>query len=128
VLATPTLSHSLFEVGYRSEVRLLIKPATRAKFLILSDPAMRLLLDSAEFHTVDADRVMYGWHSIKWYTSFPEVEAINTLVERLAYEEGEEFGIALYRLGEDCTDYETLGDDGMFEVYVTATLSGDDAE
>lgn len=96
-------------MGYRSDVRI---STTKEGYEILKTKCASLNLDynlMEEGHYLidktEDDNIAFGWEWIKWYDSYPEIQAINNCLNEL-----EEKGIPYIfaRIGESVDDCEEI--------------------
>ena len=102
-------------MGYRSEVRIATTPKgwqmiqenyprflkPRTEKSSFNEEELFDLLDWMDHFKSDDTGVYFGWDNIKWYSSFPE---INAMVDTLNFLEDKEIPYQLVRLGEDYAD------------------------
>ena len=99
-------------MGYRSDVYLRIAEPLVEVF----DAARKLddklddMLKAAKDVGSDTD---FYWECTKWYDSYPEVQAVENLLEMLQYED-----YGFIRIGEDHGDIDTKGYPGEYDMYV----------
>ena len=119
-------------MGYRSEVVLYVGPEVMAQFMVTMakcQGARALCFADADEHVKDYRDVkgsmLFKWSWLKWYDTFPEVEAINDFMdwcecEEVPTDEKDDEGNAklvhateffkFIRLGEDMDDSAQRGD------------------
>jgi hypothetical protein len=79
-------------MGYRSDVVLAIAPEAASAFMALcakSPKVLEFCHDADQFksgYAQEGDWFMY-WTGIKWYESFPEVEALKQFIEMMDSDE-----------------------------------------
>jgi len=104
-------------MGYRSEVALALCPEAdellqaNAKWI----PELAELIKDSES---DAEE-RYFWSSIKWYESFPEIDAINRF---LAFLECHDWQFGFIRLGEEENDIERMGQPSEYDMFVSRAI------
>tara|TARA_Y100001938_G_scaffold147527_1_gene228920 strand:- start:4887 stop:5261 length:375 start_codon:yes stop_codon:yes gene_type:complete len=108
-------------MGYRSEVVLVIDKRVEGMLMhaFTSCPAAHNLChEHADHHADREDAIMFQWSGIKWYDSYPEVRAIEDLMDKLDEADnimidGEEIDpcdmYRFVRTGEDSSDVECRG-------------------
>jgi hypothetical protein len=91
-------------MGYRSEIAIAMAPATYE-----SAPDEVKAAFTEMFGTwsewLEDYRVVFAHDNIKWYRDFPEVQTIEKWLRELPDKD-----YALYRLGEDPEDTQTMGE------------------
>ena len=126
-------------MGYRSEVALAISKKVMPHFLsvLAKEPEARTMVfkhhDKLDRDYDGEGTLFVHWSDIKWYDSYPEVQAINSFVEDLEGDlldgfelpEGEWQGdhVRFVRLGEDVNDSEEKGNLHMYDIGFCRTLS-----
>ena len=119
-------------MGYRSEVVLAIAPEAASAFMALcakSPKVMEFCHDADEFksgYAQEGDWFMY-WTGVKWYESFPEIEALNEFIVMMDSDNLTDYGepehpkredgskdqwgeyFKFVRIGEDQDDVEQYG-------------------
>ena len=126
-------------MGYRSEVALAVSKEALPHFLsvLAQEPnAVPMVFshhDTLERNYDGEGTLLVHWSDIKWYDSYPEVQAINSFVEDLEGDlldgfelpEGEDQGdhIRFVRLGEDVNDSEEKGNLHMYDIGFCRTFS-----
>ena len=104
-------------MGYRSEVALALCPEAdellqaNAKWI----PELAELIKDSES---DAEE-RYFWSSIKWYESFPEIDAMNRF---LAFLECHDYQFGFIRLGEEEDDIERMGHPSEYDMYIQRSI------
>ena len=101
-------------MGYRSEVYLRI-----AEPLVEVVDAARKLddtLDKMLFEAQDGKTDFY-WGDTKWYDSYPEVRAVESLLDML---QDDDYGFI--RLGEEEGDIESKGHPSEYNMYTNTTV------
>ena len=110
-------------MGYRSEVVLAVNPDAYAVLttLLARGGSFFNLFKEATTQPSDhqEDSVIYSWECIKWYDSYPEVEAVEDFMSRLELEDMED-SFRFVRVGEDCDDTEQRG--CGFPIYVKKSI------
>lgn len=103
-------------MGYRSDVYLRI-----AQPLVEVVDAARKLddkLDEMLKHgTCDGSKTDFHWEWTKWYNSYPEVQAVDSLLSML---QDDDYGFI--RLGEDDGDVDRQGSPGDYDMYIQASV------
>ncbi len=99
-------------MGYRSEVVLALRPDAS---ILLSTVIARGGPAASMFDADDVDvekrpdgSVIYHWHGIKWYDSYPEIQVVEKFMQRLEDESMDE-SYRFVRIGEDTDDSDTRG-------------------
>ena len=126
-------------MGYRSEVVLAVSKQAMPHFLsvMAKQPEVRTMVfkdhDTLEENYDGEGTLLVVWQSIKWYDSWPEVQAINSFVEELDgdYLDGFELPKGEYqgdhvrfvRLGEDMDDIDVKGTLHEYDINFCRTLS-----
>jgi hypothetical protein len=101
-------------MGYRSSLVIAVRKEVIAADLI--NPTIPAIIK--ELSTASTDRAVYYFiEHWKWYSSYPEVQAIEAWFETLDYED---FGAM--RIGEDDNDTETWGSPGDFEIWLSRSI------
>lgn len=104
-------------MGYRSDVFLriaepLVEVVQAAAKL---DPKLEeILKDGESDHGAETD---FYWESVKWYDSYPEIQAIEGMLDDL---DEDDFGFI--RLGEDRGDIEERGYPSEYGMYTSTTV------
>lgn len=104
-------------MGYRSTVYLRINaPIVEVvQAAAKLDPTLeRILKEGKEEFGSDTD---YYWDYYKWYDSYPEVQAIEGMLDEL---DDDDFGFI--RLGEDQGDIESKGMPSEYDMYTSTTV------
>ena len=119
-------------MGYRSDVVLAIAPEAASAFMALCakcPKVLELCHDADVFKSGYAQEGDYfmSWTSIKWYESYPEIEALNEFIEMMASDNLTDYGepewpkrpdgskdqwgeyFKFVRIGEDQEDVEQYG-------------------
>ena len=101
-------------MGYRSDVYLRIADS----LVEVVDAARKLdkTLDKMLSLAQDGKRDFY-WEHTKWYDSYPEVQAVESLLDML---QDDDYGFI--RLGEEDGDNERKGDPGCYDMYISTTV------
>jgi len=126
-------------MGYRSEIALAISREALPHFLsvLAKEPEARTMVfkhhDKLDRDYDGEGTLFVHWSDIKWYDSFPEVQAINSFVEELdgdyldgfELSEGEYQGdhVRFVRLGEDMDDIDVKGTLHEYDINFCRTLS-----
>ena len=104
-------------MGYRSEVALAL--CSEADELLKANakwiPELAELIKDSES---DAEE-RYFWSSIKWYESFPEIDAMNRF---LAFLECHDYQFGFIRLGEEEDDIERMGHPSEYDMYIQRSI------
>ncbi len=105
-------------MGYRSEVYLriaepLVEVVDAARKL--DDNLDKMLSEGAEL--AEGSKTDFSWESTKWYDSYPEVQAVESLLDML---QDDDYGFI--RLGEEDGDIERKGDPGCYDMYTSTTI------
>ena len=128
-------------MGYRSEVILAIDaevvPALMAAFAKCEETQKLCTKDTDHLDT-DYDgkgNWLMRWDHIKWYTSYPEIEMLEKLIEAMESDELDEFGMPtgddapissemfrFVRIGEDMDDNEVRGY-GFDNIHISRGIS-----
>ena len=104
-------------MGYRSDVFLriaepLVEVVQAAAKL---DPRLEEMLKEGESdHGAKTD---FHWESYKWYDSYPEIKAIEDMLDEL---DEDDFGFI--RLGEEQGDIEQKGYPSEYDMYTSTTV------
>ena len=108
-------------MGYRSEVVLAVNPDAYAVLttLLARGGSFFNLFKEATTEPYDGDATVYSWDAIKWYPSYPEVEAVEDFMSRLEDEDMED-SFRFVRVGEDCDDTEQRGNG--FPIYIKKSI------
>ena len=111
-------------MGYRSEVVLAVNPdayailttvlARGGEFFNLFKEATTEPSDHQE------DSIIYSWERIKWYDSYPEIQAVEDFLDRLEEEDMEE-SFRFVRVGEGDSDPGSSRGFG-FPIYVKKSI------
>ena len=108
-------------MGYRSEVALAVSKELMPHFLtvLAKEPGTRALIfkgcDHLDQNYNGEGTLLVVWHEIKWYDSYPEINAIQSFIESCEAEMVDDFDgessehIRFVKLGEDCDDYVEKG-------------------
>ena len=104
-------------MGYRSQVALAL--CSEADELLQANakwiPELAELIKDNES---DAEE-RYFWSSIKWYDSFPEIEAMNSF---MAFLEHHDWQFGFIRLGEEEEDIEKMGQPAEYDLFVARAI------
>jgi hypothetical protein len=119
-------------MGYRSEVILAVAPEAASAFMALcakNPKVLEFCHEADEFksgYAQEGDWLMY-WSGIKWYESFPEIEALSAFIEMMGSDNLADYGepsrpkrddgsdaqwgeyFKFLRIGEDANDVEQYG-------------------
>ena len=112
-------------MGYRSEVVLAIAPEVAPAFMALcaQTPELHTLCfkenDHLESGVDNKGDYLFQWDHIKWYPSYPEVEALEAFMDALESDDLSEYGekgerdwhqyFKFVRIGEDLDDTDQRG-------------------
>jgi hypothetical protein len=114
-------------MGYRSDVTLALLVSfdqqLRADAHLLS--AKRLLTQADEVHGKlyqDKPFVLYQWQAIKWYDWDPSITQLNTFLQTLTKDDGND-DYALILIGEEIGDIEIYGNLSGFGLSVARTVT-----
>ena len=104
-------------MGYRSDVFLriaepLVEVVQAAAKL---DPKLEEILKEGECE--HGSKTDFYWESIKWYDSYPEIQAIEGMLDDL-----DEDDYGFIRLGEDQGDIEPKGYPSEYDMYTSTTV------
>ena len=101
-------------MGYRSDVYLRISEP----LVEVVDAARKLdkTLDKMLSLAQDGKRDFY-WESTKWYDSYPEIRAVESLMDML---QDDDYGFI--RLGEEEGDIERKGDPSGYDIYIQTSV------
>ena len=126
-------------MGYRSEVVLAISKQIMPHFLavLAKEPETRPLIfkhhDHLDQNYNNEGTLLVTWGGIKWYDSYPEIQAINDFIQELESDEVEGFDlpkgewqgehVRFVRLGENYDDCEERGELCGFDIHVERSLS-----
>ena len=123
-------------MGYRSEVVLVVDKRVEGMLIhaFTSCPAAHELChESADTRADRDDAILFQWSGIKWYDSYPEVAALEALMDRLddadnIVIDGEEIDpcdmYRFVRTGEDSSDIECRGY-GFENIYPYTSINVD---
>jgi hypothetical protein len=107
-------------MGYRSDVFLriaepLVEVVQAAAKL---DPKLEEILKEGECGDgMIVPKTDFYWESIKWYDSYPEIQAIEGMLDDL-----DEDDYGFIRLGEDQGDIEQKGCPSEYDMYTSTTV------
>ena len=106
-------------MGYRSEVYLrisepLVEVVDAARKL--DDTLDKMLSEGAEVG-LEGNKTDFHWEYTKWYDSYPEVQAVESLLEML---QDDDYGFI--RLGEEEGDIERKGYPGEYDMYINTAV------
>jgi len=106
-------------MGYRSEVKLAVKKQSYYdhKELILES------IKDCDSISETEEAFVFLWESVKWYESYPDVQAITKFMSAL---ESEDFGFM--RIGEDKDDIEEAGEPWEYDIYLVRQFTENDDE
>jgi len=126
-------------MGYRSEVALAISEDIMPHFLnvLAKEPELRTLIykhhDHLDQDYNDEGTLLVVWHSLKWYDTYPEIDALNSFIEACEADmlEGFDAGKGNYqeehvrfiRLGEDADDVVEKGTLHDWDIAMSRSLS-----
>ena len=90
-------------MGYRSEVVLAVNADAYAALttVLARGGEFFNLFKEATTEPYDGDATVYSWDAIKWYPSYPEVEAVKDFMSRLEDEDMEDEREAAKELRRD---------------------------
>ena len=106
-------------MGYRSEVYLRIaKPLVEVVDAArkLDDNLDKMLSDGAEVG-LEGNKTDFYWEDTKWYDSYPEVQAVESLLDML---QDDDYGFI--RLGEEDGDIDRKGDPACYDIYIQTSV------
>ena len=108
-------------MGYRSEVVLAVNADAYAALttVLARGGEFFNLFKEAAIDEGGEGSIVYSWDDIKWYPSYPEVEAVEDFISRLEDEDMEE-SFRFVRVGEDIDDSVERG--SGFPIYVKKTI------
>lgn len=113
-------------MGYRSDIVIGIHKTILARHLIAPEIPKWVL---EEKHTIHNDIAYYKLSGWKWYSSYPEVAAIETWFTELLEEQGTLPGEAevpvifgAIRIGEDDSDIESWGEPHEFDINLNRSI------
>ena len=106
-------------MGYRSNVFLriaepLVEVVQAAAKL---DPKLEEILKDGHNDFANPTGTDFYWESIKWYDSYPEVRAVEGMLDDL---DEDDFGFI--RLGEEQGDVEEKGYPSEYDMYISTTV------
>ena len=106
-------------MGYRSEVYLriaepLIEVVDAARKL--DDTLDKMLSEGSEVG-LEGNKTDFYWEYTKWYDSYPEVRAVESLLDML---QDDDYGFI--RLGEEEGDIDRKGYPGDYDMYVQTSI------
>jgi hypothetical protein len=106
-------------VGYRSEVYLriaepLVEVVDAARKL---DDTLDKMLSDGESERIDKVKTDFYWEYTKWYDSYPEVKAVERLLDML---QDNDYGFI--RLGEEYGDIERKGYPDYYDMYTNTSV------
>jgi hypothetical protein len=104
-------------MGYRSEVYLriaepLVEVVDAARKL--DDNLDKMLSDGSSYCECKTD---FHWEHAKWYDSYPEVQAVESLLDML---QDDDYGFI--RLGEEDGDIDRKGDPSCYDMYISTSV------
>lgn len=103
-------------MGYRSDVYLRV-----AEPLVEVVDAARKLddkLDEMLKHgSCDGSKTDFHWEWTKWYDTYPEVQAVENLLEML---QDDDYGF--FRLGEEDGDFDRQGSPSDYDMYIMTSV------
>lgn len=103
-------------MGYRSDVVIGITKELWVEHQLSPSIPDALFSDDVDRYIKDV-AVYFVIQDWKWYQSYPEVQAIESWLEKLVYGT---FGAM--RIGENDDDIETWGDPGEFEIWLNRSI------
>ena len=108
-------------MGYRSEVVLAVNADAYAALttVLARGGEFFNLFKEAAIDEGEEGSIVYSWDDIKWYPSYPEVEAVEDFMSRLEDEDMED-SFRFVRVGEDCDDTEQRGNG--FPIYIKNSI------
>ena len=106
-------------MGYRSEVYLriaepLIEVVDAARKL---DENLDKMLSDGEAERIDEAKTDFYWEYTKWYDTYPEVRAVESLLDML---QDDDYGFI--RLGEEQGDIEQKGYPSEYDMYTSTAV------
>jgi len=106
-------------MGYRSEVYLriaepLVEVVDAARKL---DENLDKMLSVAEVERVDEAKTDFHWEYTKWYDTYPEVRAVESLLDML---QDDDYGFII--LGEEQGDIEQKGYPSDYDMYTNTSV------
>ena len=106
-------------MGYRSEVYLriaepLVEVVDAARKL---DDNLDKMLSDGEAERTDKVKTDFYWEHTKWYDSYPEVQAVESLLDML---QDDDYGFI--RLGEEQGDIEQKGYPSDYDMYTNTSV------
>jgi hypothetical protein len=114
-------------MGYRSDVTLALPVSFDAQLRADANltSAKRLLTQADETHGKlhqDKPFVLYYWDAIKWYDWDPSIAQLNTFLQTLTHDDGND-DYALILIGEEISDVEIYGNLSGFGLSVVRTVT-----
>jgi hypothetical protein len=119
-------------MGYRSDVTLALPVSFDQQLRADANltAAKRLLTQADETHGKlhqDKPFVLYHWHAINWYDWDPSIAQLNTFLQTLTHDDGND-DYALILIGEEISDIELYGNlDGFGLSVVRCVATADNA-
>ena len=106
-------------MGYRSEVYLrfaepIVEVIDAARKL---DDNLDKMLSEGEAERIDKVKTDFHWEDTKWYDTYPEVQAVESLLDML---QDDDYGFI--RLGEEEGDIETKGHPSEYDMYTNTSV------
>ena len=106
-------------MGYRSEVYLrfaepIVEVIDAARKL---DDTLDKMLSEGEAARIDKVKTDFHWYDTKWYDTYPEVQAIENLLDML---QDDDYGFI--RLGEEEGDIESKGYPSEYDMYTNTSV------
>ena len=106
-------------MGYRSEVYLriaepLVEVVDAARKL---DENLDKMLSDGEAERIDKVKTDFHWEYTKWYDTYPEVRAVESLLDML---QDDDYGFI--RLGEEQGDIEQKGYPSEYDMYTNTSV------
>ena len=107
-------------MGYRSEVALSLSENANELFLenLKEIPEIQTLVNNCEWS--DPNHGRYYWSWVKWYDSYPEVDAMEKFLDFLDAVDHETYGFV--RIGEDEEDISRRGSPCVHDMYVNRSI------
>ena len=118
-------------MGYRSDLVLCIRTEKvaelKTRYLVGECPDAKQLFEpypEGFFEEVKEDDDFYIWktHGVKFYESYPDVQALLNVLNLIEEESPDEVEYGMIRLGEEDSDTEHYGDPYAFEMYVSREI------
>lgn len=102
-------------MGYCSEVVIAVSKEAMVRSLISGLPGV---LSEADEHIINEKGSYWRFSSVKWYSSYEEVQEVRDWLNELPLTAGHDFEYAFVRIGEEDTDIETDGDLDAFDINI----------